>query len=153
MDPHFRFTNSLWDKYYRAWLERAQPAPVPRYSSEFHQVFGDVLLSDAFYRFLQAVFRTVPEDRLHHLIREACRLHRDEESVYRHIQREFGTIKPLLADFTHALPSLFKQKQEMAQQTLQVIGERRQFTGYAEIGSKGRYWRSLAAALKLRGPK
>jgi hypothetical protein len=153
MDPHFRFTNVLWDKYYRAWTERAQPPAEVRYTSEFHQVFGDVLLSDAFYRFLQAVFRTVPEDRLHHLIREACRLHRDEESVFRHIQREFAGIKPPLADLTHALPSLFKQKQEMARQTLQVIGERRRFTGYAEIGSKGRYFRSLAAKLKLTGPK
>jgi hypothetical protein len=153
MDPHFRFTNSLWDKYYRAWLERAQPAPVPRYTSEFHQVFGDVLLSDAFYRFLQAVFNTVPEDRLHHLIRQACQLHRDEESVYRHIQREFGTIKPVLADLTHALPALVRQKQEMTRQTLQVLGDRRQFTGYAEIGSKGRYWRGLAGALKFKGPK
>jgi FAD/FMN-containing dehydrogenase len=153
MDPHFRFTNSLWDKYYRAWLERAQPAPEPRYSSEFHQVFGDVHLSDAFYRFLQAVFRTVPEDRLHHLIRLACQLHRDEESVYRHIQREFGGIKPLLADLTHALPSLIRQKQEMTQQTLQVLGKRRDFTGYAEIGSKGRYYRGLAGVLKFKGPR
>ena len=153
MDPDFRFTNALWDKYYRAWLDRAQPAPPPRYTSEFHRVFGDVLLSDAFYRFLQAVFRTVPEDRLHHLIREACRLHRDEESVFRHIQREFGSIKPLLADLTYALPSLRRQKQEMAQQTLQVVGERRSFSGYAEIGSKGRYYRSLAAVLKIGGPR
>jgi len=152
MDPHFRFTNSLWDKYYRAWLERAQPAPAPRYSSEFHQVFGDVHLSDDFYRFLQAVFRTVPEDRLHHLIRQACQLHRDEESVYRHVQREFGSVKPLLADLTHALPSLVRQKQEMTRQTLQVLGPRRQFTGYAEIGSKGRYFRGLAAALQIKGP-
>ena len=152
MDPHFRFTNALWDKYYRAWLERAQPAPAPRFSSEFHQVFGDVHLSDDFYRFLQAVFRTVPEDRLHHLIRQACQLHRDEESVYRHIQREFGSVKPLLADLTHALPSLIRQKHEMTRQTLQVLGERRQFTGYAEIGSKGRYFRGLAAALRIKGP-
>ena len=71
------------------------------------------------------MFRTVPEDRLHHLIREACQLHRDEESVYRHIQREFGGIKPLLADLTHALPSLVRQKQEMTRQTLQLLGERR----------------------------
>ena len=35
---------------------------------------------------------------------------RDEESVYRYIQRELGNIKPMLADLTHALPSLFKQK-------------------------------------------
>jgi FAD/FMN-containing dehydrogenase len=152
MDPDFRFTNALWDKYYRAWLDRAQPAPEPRYTSEFHRVFGDVQLSDAFYRFLQAVFRTVPEDRLHHLIREACRLHRDEESVFRHIQREFAGIKPLLADLTYALPSLLKQKQEMAQQTLKLVGERRRFNGYAEIGSRGRYYRSLAGVLKIGGP-
>jgi len=153
MDPHFRFTNALWDKYYRAWLERAEPAPAPRYASEFHQVFGDVQLSDAFYRFLQAVFNTVPEDRLHHLIRQACQQHRDEESIYRHVQREFGTIRPLLSDLTHALPALARQKQEMTAQTLRVLGERRQFTGYVEIGSKGRYWRGLSAALKIKGPR
>jgi SAM-dependent methyltransferase len=94
----------------------------------------------------------VPEDRLHHLIRQACQLHRDEESVYRHVQREFGTVKPLLADLTHALPSLIRQKQEMTRQTLQLLGQRRQFTGYAEIGSKGRYYRGLAAALQFKGP-
>ena len=109
-------------------------------------------LSDAFYRFLQSVFRTVPEDRFHHLINEARKLHGDEESLYRHIQRELKNIKPVLADLTYALPSLFKQKAEMTQQTLRVLGGRTRFDGYAEIGSKGRYYRGLAAALELRGP-
>jgi FAD/FMN-containing dehydrogenase len=160
VDPQFRFTNALWDKYYRPWLDRKPPAasglpaalPVEKYASEFHQVFGNVALSDAFYRFLQSVFRTVPEDRFHHLIHTACALHQDEESIYRHIQRELPTIKPTLADLTYALPSLFKQKTEMTRQTLRLLAGRRQFNGYAEIGSKGRYYRGLAAALTLSGP-
>jgi FAD/FMN-containing dehydrogenase len=69
VDPQFRFTNALWNKYYRAWLDRdVAPAPSAPAPSEFHRVMGDVGLSDAFFRFLQNVFRTAPEDRFHHLI-------------------------------------------------------------------------------------
>lgn len=156
VDPNFRFTNVLWDKYYRAWLDRTQqPAETaaPVAPTEFHRVFGDVRQSDAFYRFLQSVFRVAPEDRVHHLIGEACRLHRDEESVYRYLQRELGAIKPALADLTYALPSLFKQKREMTRQTLAVLGGRTRFDGYAEIGSKARYWRGLHAALEITGAR
>jgi FAD/FMN-containing dehydrogenase len=152
-DPSFRFTNVLWDKYYRAWLDHDVPPTPVDAPTEFHRVFNDVALSDAFYRFLQNVFRTVPEDRFHHLIRETCALHRDEESVYRTIQQQLKTIKPALADLTYALPSLFKQKAEMTTQTLTVLGARRAFDGYAEIGSKARYFRGLNAALKLSGPR
>ena len=153
LDPHFRFTNVLWDKYFRVWKEKGTPrTATPAPLSEFHQVFGDVTLSDAFYRFLQSVFRTVPEDRLHHLIGEACRTHADEEGIYRHIQRELGGIKPFAADLTYALPSLFKQKAEMTRQTLEILGARKKFDGYAEIGSKGRYYGGLAANVELTGP-
>jgi FAD/FMN-containing dehydrogenase len=154
IDPHFRFTNVLWDKYYATWRNgntgsaSAQPAPT-----EFHHVFGSVGLSDAFYRFLQNVFRTAPEDRFHHLIGEACKLHADEESIYRHIQRELKGIKPFHADLTYSLPALFVQKAEMTRQTLTVLNGRKQFNGYTEIGSKGRYYRGLAAALELSGPR
>ena len=152
VDPNFRFTNVLWNKYYRAWLDRGAAAVREAAATEFHRVFEDVKLSDAFYRFLQSVFRTVPEDRFHHLISEVCKLHGDEESIYRHIQRELKNIKPALAVLTYALPSLFKQKAEMTEQTLCVLGGRTRFNGYAEIGSKGRYYRGLAAALELSGP-
>jgi FAD/FMN-containing dehydrogenase len=155
LDPHFRFTNSLWDKYYRAWLddEAGHTAPAPAAGTDFHRVFGDVRLSDAFYRFLQSVFQILPEDRFHHLIAQACLAHGDEESVYRHIQRELPGIRPPLADLRFALPSLFRQKEEMTRQTLQVLGERRTFDGYVEIGSKGRYCRGLDRALKITGPR
>jgi FAD/FMN-containing dehydrogenase len=157
-DPAFRFTNVLWDKYYRAWLDAdgrvdaGAASPAIDAPTEFHRVFNDVSLSDAFYRFLQNVFRTLPEDRFHHLIREACALHRDEESVYRHIQQQLKAIKPALADLTYALPSLFKQKAEMTAQTLTAMGTQRRVNGYAEIGSKARYFRGLAAALQINGP-
>lgn len=152
VDPDFRFTNVLWNKYYRSWLDRGAPVAPQAGATEFHRVFGNATLSDAFYRFLQNVFRTLPEDRFHHLINEACKRHADEESIYRHIQRELARIKPLLAELRYTLPSLFRQKAEMTRQTLQVLAGRRRFDGYAEIGSKARYHRGLAAALALTGP-
>jgi len=152
VDPNFRFTNVLWDKYYRAWLDRSQPEATVEHPSEFHRIFGDVGLSDAFYRFLQTVFRTVPEDRFHHLINDACQRHRDEEAVYRYVQQELKGIKPFLSDLRYTVPSLFKQKQEMVAQTLAVLGSRRRFEGYVEIGSKARYFASLAKKLDLAGP-
>jgi FAD/FMN-containing dehydrogenase/predicted SAM-dependent methyltransferase len=153
LDPSSRFTNVLWDKYYRPWLTGPCKDKTTQHPCEFHQVFGDVHLSDAFYRFLQNVFHTLPEDRFHHLIAQACELHQDEESVYRYVQSQLKTIKPPLADVTYALPALFKQKAEMAAQTLTALGDRRQFRGYMEIGSKGRYFRALGTALDLSGPK
>jgi FAD/FMN-containing dehydrogenase/SAM-dependent methyltransferase len=150
VDPEFRFTNALWEKYYKAWLAEGKQRNAATMQSEFHHVFGNVELSDAFYRFLQNVFHTAPEDRFHHLIGEACRLHGDEESIYRHVQRELGSIKPFASDLRYALPALVKQKAEMTRQTLQVLVSR-QFDGYLEIGSKGRYYRGLAAALQTTG--
>jgi hypothetical protein len=159
VDPHFRFTNVLWDKYYRPWLAsggtatKEEQAPTPAVPvTEFHRVFDDVALSDAFYLFLQNVFHTLPEDRFHLLISQACKRHSDEKSIYRHIQEHIKDIKPAFADLRYALPALFKQKREMTAQTLEVLGERHSFDGYVEIGSKGRYFRGLSKALTLLGP-
>src|SRR6185436_3685668 len=57
-----------------------------------------------------------------------------------------------LADLFYALPALAKQKKEMARQTLELLGERREFDGYLEIGSTGRYASELRKHLRLRGP-
>jgi FAD/FMN-containing dehydrogenase len=152
LDPHFRFRNSLWDKYYVHWLEGAEPQPQAESGGEFRAVFGDVGLKDDFYRFLQNVFRTVPEDRLHHLIDQACRLHPDDEAIYRFVQHELPGIRPVLADLRFAVPSLVKQKAEMARQTFEIVDAGRRIEGYAEIGSKGRYCRVLARRLRLAGP-
>ena len=64
---------------------------------DFRQVYGDEARADAFYRFLQNVYRIFPEDRFHTLIKQACRLHPDDEAIYRHIQLNLASIKPVLA--------------------------------------------------------
>ena len=68
------------------------------------------------------------------------------------MQQELKGIKPLLSDLRYTVPSLFKQKQEMVAQTLDVLGSRRRFEGYVEIGSKARYYAGLAKKLDLAGP-
>jgi FAD/FMN-containing dehydrogenase/SAM-dependent methyltransferase len=149
-DPEFRFRNRLWDTYYAPTLEAPPPQAV-RAGSEFRKVYSDVASQDRFYLFLQNVYRLYPEDRFHTLIKEACARHPRDEDVYRELQQKLPGIKPALADLTHALPSLAKQKAEMGRQTLEVLGERRRFLGYVEIGTTGRYVKTLRRRLEIAG--
>ncbi|WP_255429133.1 class I SAM-dependent methyltransferase [Ramlibacter albus] len=120
--------------------------------SEFKAVFGDVRMHDAFYKFLQNIYRLYPEDRFHALIKESCTQFGDDEAIYRHVQRQLPRIKPFHADVTYALPSLFKQKEEMARQTLKLLGGTKRIEGYMEIGSTGRYVSELRKHLDIREP-
>jgi FAD/FMN-containing dehydrogenase/SAM-dependent methyltransferase len=148
-DPQYRLRNALWDAYYAPTLEPRPPAPAP--ASEFRRVFSDVRLHDGFYRFLQTVYRLYPEDRFHTLIKDACARHADDEAIYRDVQERLPRLKPFLSELTYALPSLRKQKDEMARQTQELLGERRDFRGYVEIGTPGRYVNALRARLRLEG--
>jgi FAD/FMN-containing dehydrogenase/SAM-dependent methyltransferase len=153
LDPDFRFRNILWDKYYAPTIgAAAAPAAKAGPASEFHAVYSDPKWHDAFYRFLQHIYRIYPEDRFHTLIKAACAAHRDDESIYRHIQLHLHTIKPFLAEVFYALPSLAKQKREMLRQTLELLDGRRDIDGYVEIGSTGRYAGTLRKHLHLSGP-
>ena len=115
----------------------SQPEAAIEHPSEFHRVFGDVGLSDAFYRFLQTVFRTVPEDRFHHLIADACKRHRDEEAVYRYVQQELKGIKPFLSELTLRGAVAVQAEAGNGGADPAVLGSRRRFEGYVEIGSQG----------------
>ncbi len=150
-DPGYRLRNSLWDRYYAPTLQEAA-VTQPERESEFHSVFSSTEGHDAFYRFLHHVYRLYPEDRFQTLIKEACGLHRDDEAIYRHLQQKIGTIKPPLADLFYALPSLARQKKEMARQTLELLGDRRDINGYVEIGTTGRYAGALKKHLRFKGP-
>jgi FAD/FMN-containing dehydrogenase len=166
LDPEYRLRNALWDKYYApeigvrvdypARIGAAVSSPVSARAgtekSEFHQVLTQSRWHDAMYAFLQNVFRLYPEDRINHLIREACERFADDESIYRHLQGELPRIKPTFGDFTYALPALKKQKSEMLRQTLELLGPRRAVNGYVEIGSTGRYASVLRKHLTLTGP-
>lgn len=149
-DPEFRLRNVLWDKYYT-------PEPEPDNSpdssrSEFHSVYSKVQWRDGFYRFLQTVFRLQPEDRMHQLIIDACQRFDNDEAIYRDIQANVASIRPLLSDLTFALPALLTQKRVMQQQTLKLLGNKTKIDGYVEIGSPGRYLSSLKKHVGFSGP-
>jgi SAM-dependent methyltransferase len=124
-----------------------QPAP-----SEFKAVFADVRQHDAFYKFLQNIYRLYPEDRFHTLIKDSCRQFDSDEAIYRNVQRQLPRIKPFHADITYALPALFKQKQEIARQTMKLLDGIDTFNGYMEIGSTGRYVSELRKHVDIRQP-
>ena len=119
---------------------------------EFRAVFNSTRWHDGFYKFLQNIYRLYPEDRFHTLIKTISAQLDNDEAIYRRLQRELPTIKPFMADVTMALPSLFKQKEEMVNQTLRLISGKDQIDGYIEIGSTGRYISALKKRINVTGP-
>lgn len=120
--------------------------------SEFKTVFNDTKWSDDFYRFLQVIFHLYPEDKFHQLIKEETAIGKTDEEIYKSVQSKLKGIKPFLSELTYALPALKKQKKEIVRQTLGLLGDVKQISGYAEIGSTGRYISQLRKEIKVTGP-
>ncbi|MCW3109532.1 MAG: class SAM-dependent methyltransferase [Segetibacter sp.] len=120
-------------------------------TSEFKAVFSNTTLSDNFYRFLQVIFHLYPEDKFHHLISTTAKEKNTDEEIYKSIQANLPKIKPFLSELTLALPALKKQKKEMANQVLKLLGSRTNINGYLEIGSTGRYISELRKRINLSG--
>jgi SAM-dependent methyltransferase len=76
----------------------------------------------------------------------------NDKDIYQQVQAGLPKIKPFLAELTHALPALKKQKREMARQTMSLLNGRRSFDGYLEIGSTGRYISEFRKHLEVTGP-
>jgi len=154
LDPHYRLRNLLWDKYYAPAPDAPETDASRPAASDFRNVYGVDRERDRFYLFLQNIYRLYPEDRFHALIKAETLdngRERDDELIYRRLQEKLPTIKPFLSELTYALPSLAKQKREMARQTLQLLGDRREVDGYLEIGSFGRYLGTLRKHVRVRG--
>lgn len=147
LDPHYRFRNPLWDAYYQVSTSIEECTM----SSEFKTMMQQPVYQDKLYAFLKHVFNLFPEQRLYQLIKTTTEQHLDDVAIYQQLQHSLKSIKPMLADLTYVLPALFKQKKIMVAQTLQLLGERRQFNGYLEIGSSGRYISRLRKKIKITG--
>jgi SAM-dependent methyltransferase len=126
---------------------RAETGP-----SNFRAIYGDPRLRKRFYLFLTNVFHLYPEDRFHRLITDVSRRYDGDEDIYTHLQGGLHDIKPLFSELRYALPALAKQKEEMARQTRELLGTRNEMKGYVEIGSPGRYVRSLRRQLPIDEP-
>jgi SAM-dependent methyltransferase len=120
-------------------------------TSEFKTVFSDKVWSDKFYRFLQIIFHLYPEDKFHYLISDTTKSAGSDEETYKKIQADLPKIKPFLSALTFALPALKKQKKEMSNQVLQLLGDKKNINGYLEIGSTGRYISELKKHISLTG--
>jgi len=121
-------------------------------ASEFKAVFGNKKWSDDFYQFLQFIFHLYPEGKFHNLLATVSREKGTDEEIYKTVQQKLPGIKPFLSELTLALPSLKKQKKEMATQVLQLLNGRLTVNGYLEIGSTGRYISELRKHISLSGP-
>jgi SAM-dependent methyltransferase len=121
-------------------------------AGNFRAVYLDPEERDRFYWFLLEVFRLYPEDRFHQLIIDLSREKSGDKEIYEELQRRLPSIKAPLNAFKYALPALRKQKEEMARQTLALLGQNTAVDGYLEIGSPARYLSALRKRLDLRGP-
>lgn len=154
LDPSYRLRSVLWDKYYAPTLgddETEDEARALAAQSEFHDIYHDVGRRDDFYRFLQYGFHLYPEERFHTLIKNGCQRHADDSSIYRFAQQFLPQIKPFMASLTYALPAIRRQNREIAAQTLKLLGERRDISGYIEVAGNGRYLGALRGKLRFRG--
>lgn len=134
----------------RAFGKLAQPAS-PSAVGNFKYIYTNPELREAFRDFLVNVFHLYAEDELHQAILEITRRHDTDRAIYEELQKRMARIKPFLAEIRYAVPALSKQKTIMTEQTLQLLGNRKQYEGHLEIGSTGRYISRLEDKLNIRG--
>jgi SAM-dependent methyltransferase len=121
--------------------------------SNFKAIYSSLTLKDDFFKFLQNVFNLFPEDDLHNLISNVTSEKADDKAIYAEVQSKLDTITPFFSMFKYKLPALMKQKDEMARQTLELLGEGGTYHGYLEIGSSGRYLDYLEERVTIKGER
>ncbi len=119
--------------------------------SNFKRVYTSPAERKAFRLFLKNVFHLYPDQQFDRLINVLTARYDTDGEIYRHLSERLPEITPRLSALTYAIPALRKQKAEMTAQTVALLGDRREVTGYAEIGTTGRYLSGLRKAVDVRG--
>ena len=126
---------------------------ISRTFSNFKDIYSNTRLKDDFFKFLKNVFNLFPEEEMHQLISDITAKKNNDQEIYVEAQSQLDQISPFFSIFSHQLPSLFKQKDEMARQTLELIGKGTSYDGYLEIGSSGRYLDYLEEEVTIKGER
>lgn len=121
--------------------------------SNFKFIYANNSLKKSFYNFLVNVFHLYPTLEFHQLITEISKNKNSDKDIYIDVQNKLNDITPFFSAFTYKLPALFKQKEEMAKQSLTLLGEGSTFDGYLEIGSLGRYLDYLEENVNINGSR
>jgi len=122
-------------------------------ANNFKVIYSNRNLKDEFYKFLKNVFNLFPENDLHTLISNVTLEKSDDKAVYAEVQSKLDTITPYFSGLRYQLPSLMKQKDEMARQTFDLLGKEGTYNGYLEIGSSGRYLDYLEERVTIEGER
>ena len=128
-------------------------AGITSAGNNFQQIYLSLQLKSEFFKFLKNVFTLFPEEDFHKLIADAAAQKKNDEAIYLEVQSKLDDISPMFSSFRYTLPSLMKQKDEMAKQTLQLLGEGGTYNGYLEIGSSGRYLDYLEEKVNIEGER
>lgn len=121
--------------------------------SNFKRIYSNNNLKSEFFKFLKNVFNLFPEGEFHELISESTSLKNNDKEIYLEAQSKIKDITPFFSTFSHQLPALFKQKDEMAKQAVELLGKGTTYDGYLEIGSSGRYLDYLEEKVKINGER
>lgn len=124
--------------------------PLVNETSNFHGVYDNPTLKNEFILFLTNVFHLYPEQKLHELIAVTVKKFLRDKDIYRALQPKLAEIAAILKDLTYSVPALSKQKDVMTAQTIELLGDKKQFARYLEVGSTGRYLDGLEEKLILR---
>ncbi len=119
----------------------------------FKHIYSSIRLKADFRHFLENVFNLYPVDKFHQLISNKVEQNSSDRDIYISTQSNLNSISPFFSTFNYELPALFKQKEIMAKQTIDLLGENSKFHGYLEIGSSGRYLDYLEEAVDISGER
>lgn len=150
LDPENKFSNKLWQKYYDT--NNSFTYSDGEIDSYFHKIYSNTMWRDKFFLFLQNIYNIYPPEKLHTLIINACKKYSTDKEIYEYIQHELPSITPSFFAIRYLLPSLKRQKQEIANQTTKILANNKVINGYVEIGSKGRYIRAIEKDIKINYP-
>jgi SAM-dependent methyltransferase len=128
-------------------------AGISKAGNNFKQIYSSAKLKSEFFKFFKNVFNLYPEDEIHKLIADVASKKTDDKSIYIEVQSKLDDISPMLSSVRYSLPALSKQKDEMARQTLDLLGNGGTYKGYLEIGSSGRYLDYLEEKVDIEGDR
>ncbi len=150
VDPQHKFRNKLWDAYHKPdTLTRAEKDTS---TSRFKLLLSSVGKNDSMFLFLQNVYGLYPTGKYLELIKANAMKYKTDKEIYENTQKGLSDIKPFLWAFRYALPALSKQKNEIADQTIALVGKEKTINGYLEIGTTGRYVNVLEDRVPMEGP-
>ncbi len=121
--------------------------------NNFKAIYSNKKLKSEFSKFFKNVFSLYPDDKIHDLINEVTARKSDDKGIYTEVQSKLDDIRPVLSTFRYQLPALIQQKDEMARQTLELLGSGGTYRGYLEIGSSGRYLDYLEERVTIKGER